>query len=551
MRSSKNLLFILISILLIGCYEDFETTTIVTQQVEPGISYRHDISGIVTDTSGLFLQGATIKIQEQTVVTDQTGKFNIQSVEINEFGSFLSVEHPQYITSGIRLYPHSSLLHAIDLSLVVKPQSYSVQNNTGGQVTTESGVELNFQPESILKNNAPYSGEYQVVIFYVDPKKEQNYNKQLRAYDIENNVPNYFPKIDAISMVSITILDNNGQELQLNAEKPVRVRFPFDNTLTSQPSSVPVLSFNEENGLWQDEGNASLLNNKYEATLSHFSWWTVSNIKQTVELCFTFESILENPPNDNIYVLNTLSGNHVQAARVDYLNETCIPVPEGEDLILTVYNFCYVQNALQIITSSTVSTKQAIKVEDNTDGYIINLNIINCQANPLPGNYKITYNGSTPVEINGDFHEINLNSCFSNSTLNIVLEDLTTGALHSKIIPLDKSQNIYEENIAVCGNIPADAVLIIDGKVFENCVAHVNPEEVVVFADDGSVLLGFDYVESGPTECRLIYTTVAEEGQAIITQIGAVGEFVTGTFEAKEIGSSELIKGSFKALRKK
>ena len=372
MNHFKYILLSALGILLCGCYEDFESTTVVTQEIEPGISVRHDIEGTVTDTSGNVIENATITINERVAISNQEGRFELQSIEINEFGSFLSVTHPEYIKTGIRIYPHSSLAHELGLTLIYKPQSSILSNTAGGQIISDNGVELTFQAESVTQDGAPYNSNYEVVIFYVDPKKDNNYNKQLRAYDLDINNNEFFPKIEAYSMASITIIGENGKELQLNPNKPVAVKFPASTDNSSIPNSASLLSFNEDRGLWEEEGTAMFINNKYEATLSHFSWWSISNIKTTSEFCFTFESTLDDPPSDNIYVLNTLSGNHIQAGLVDYKNETCIPVPDDEDLRLSVYNYCTNKRASVTINSSDISNKQVINVNDNITGFTVN-----------------------------------------------------------------------------------------------------------------------------------------------------------------------------------
>ena len=43
--------------------------------------------------------------------------------------------------------------------------------------------------------------------------------------------------------------------------------------MSTAPATIPLWSFNETTGIWQEEGSATKVRNAYVGNVSHFSWW--------------------------------------------------------------------------------------------------------------------------------------------------------------------------------------------------------------------------------------------------------------------------------------
>jgi len=548
----RYVLFIgLCLIMFVGCYEDIEITSIVTQQIEPGVLYRNDIVGVVVDTSGIPVANAQVTLVDESELTDAQGRFAFENVLIDEKGTHLAVANVGYVTTGVRIYPVKALRQTIDVTLVSEAIGFVIDNNTGGIVNHASGLTLTFAPESVLSAGKLFEGGFNVNIFFIDPQDDANFEKQLRAYDVHNQVSTSLPKIDPISMAYITVTDDKGIELNINPELPVKVDFPIKSNSSTLSQTLDLLSFDDSNGLWIDEGSAVKDADNYKAELSHFSWWTVSNIVDTKTLCLDFNSSLDEPPGDNIFVINTVSGNHIYFGTVDYDNAVCIPVPSNEELIIKAYKYCVVEvGEITIKTQELGNDPLSFNITENTTGYNISVSINDCNDDPLEGEFEVSYKGQSDLkEVTGSSFEVMLNECFDQDKVDLIIKDNNTSNIYTISVPVNPDILTYDATVKACGaGFPEDEILIIGDEVFSNCKALLNPQEVVVFAGDRSELIGFDELTTGVQSCRIISSKYTGLGEVDISEIGVVGEHIIGRFKAVRDMNGDVIEGVFKAL---
>jgi len=548
----RYVLFIgLCLIMFVGCYEDIEITSIVTQQIEPGVLYRNDIVGVVVDTSGIPVANAQVTLVDESELTDAQGRFAFENVLIDEKGTHLAVANVGYVTTGVRIYPVKALRQTIDVTLVSEAIGFVIDNITGGIVNHASGLTLTFAPESVLSAGKLFEGGFNVNIFFIDPQDDANFEKQLRAYDVHNQVSTSLPKIDPISMAYITVTDDKGIELNINPELPVKVDFPIKSNSSTLSQTLDLLSFDDSNGLWIDEGSAVKDADNYKAELSHFSWWTVSNIVDTKTLCLDFNSSLNEPPGDNIFVINTVSGNHIYFGTVDYDNAVCIPVPSNEELIIKAYKYCVVEvGEITIKTQELGNDPLSFNITENTTGYNISVSINDCNDDPLEGEFEVSYKGQSDLkEVTGSSFEVMLNECFDQDKVDLIIKDNNTSNIYTISVPVNPDILTYDATVKACGaGFPEDEILIIGDEVFSNCKALLNPQEVVVFAGDRSELIGFDELTTGVQSCRIISSKYTGLGEVDISEIGVVGEHIIGRFKAVPDMNGDVIEGVFKAL---
>ena len=548
---SRHFFFLLIFTALIsGCYEDFENTSTTTSDVVPSISYRNHILGTVQDTFGATLANVEITLNGTTIISNDAGEFKFENTPIDEIGSYLAAKGEGFIATGIRLYPVKALSQNLNITMVREHIGFSIDNSTGGKVTDKSGLEVNFAAQSILSNGIPYVGTYNVRIFYIDPKNKDQYQQQLRAYDVDEKVLSSLPKIEALSMAYISIIDENGQVLEVAPQSLVTVRFPITNGANNLPDALDLLSFNEELGLWVDEGTATKEGQTYNAELNHFSWWSVSNIIDSKELCLKFESTEASPPIDNVFVINTISGSHVYFGHVDYENEICIPVPAQGDFNLEVYKYCIVQLAERVILSSDITNEPiVIPIEENSSGFSISVQVTDCDGVPRNGTYTIDFVGRVDeLQVEGSQFTIELDECFGFENVDIILTD-EHGELYIALLAIDPFRYVYNTEIKVCpGQQSEESLLIHNGEVFRNCKALINPEEVLIFSESKKVLIGIDSKEIGESNCRIFSNAYIGNGLAEVTEFGIVGEFIVGTYKSTNDFLGSPVNGSFRAL---
>jgi hypothetical protein len=105
----------------------------------------------------------------------------------------------------------------------------------------------------------------------------------VRLYDISK--PNAIPgdlsavdengknvRLETFGAIDVTLKDANGQTLNLAPGKTAEVKLSVPpSMLASAPPKIPFFSYDEDRGLWMQEGEAGLVGGMYQGTVKHFS----------------------------------------------------------------------------------------------------------------------------------------------------------------------------------------------------------------------------------------------------------------------------------------
>jgi hypothetical protein len=74
-------------------------------------------------------------------------------------------------------------------------------------------------------------------------------------------------------MAEVSLTDNAGNPLQLKEGAASQLTFPIPAGMESNPpATIPLWYFDEERGIWIEEGTATLQGNVYVGSVTHFSW---------------------------------------------------------------------------------------------------------------------------------------------------------------------------------------------------------------------------------------------------------------------------------------
>jgi hypothetical protein len=141
-------------------------------------------------------------------------------------------------------------------------------------------------------------------------------------------------------MVAVDLTGENGEKLQPGA--PATLTFPVDPAkmkfTPSDGHKMPLWSFNEETGLWVEEGEATYSSSlqAYVGTVDHFSWHNLdypeSRASLQVKVLDKYESPIVGIPVD------------FDGQRISYTNAegvaTCV-VPSNTDMVISIESSAY------------------------------------------------------------------------------------------------------------------------------------------------------------------------------------------------------------------
>ena len=110
---------------------------------------------------------------------------------------------------------------------------------------------------------------------------------------------------------------------------------PLDASMVANaPSQIPLWWFDEDNGYWVEEGEATLQGNAYVGNVSHFSFWNCDVSAGAVDLCINITDQNQNPIAGIYAEIDTqnygMTGGYSNSNGV-----VCGWVPENETLNVT------------------------------------------------------------------------------------------------------------------------------------------------------------------------------------------------------------------------
>ncbi len=122
-------------------------------------------------------------------------------------------------------------------------------------------------------NGNAYNGNVNVAMFHLKPS-DQYLNELMPGSFLANNTDGNSRIMETYGMLHVQLTGASGQNLQIASGHTAEMTVVIDATQTSTaPATIPLWSFNETTGIWQEEGSATKVGNAYVGNVSHFSWW--------------------------------------------------------------------------------------------------------------------------------------------------------------------------------------------------------------------------------------------------------------------------------------
>lgn len=294
---------------IIGCQKDSDNFV-----PHNSSTVQTDIFGIVTDTNDEPIADALIKCNGKTTQSDQYGIYRLSDVTTDTKHNFLSITKDGYF-KGNRVF-RSSHKKELTLKTQLVSQNFDLSFNasSGGNVSKDK-ITLTFEPGSVMveESKADYNGSVTVAMHYMDPTELDTYEQMpgdLSATDLNSNIVT----LQSFGMVYVELKSQSGDQLQIKTGKEVTMTADLPSAILSKASNeIPMWHFDNETGLWKEEGKANLINNQYVAKVSHFSCWNYDAPYPSIILSGRVVDANNNPlPGLHVWVsvLTEYGGGH-------------------------------------------------------------------------------------------------------------------------------------------------------------------------------------------------------------------------------------------------
>ncbi len=301
----KNALIMacVMTMILLSCHKDssFEefNETVTTGDVVIDIStIKGEVSGIVYDESNQAVSNVTISINGYQEQTDQNGIFYFPNAQLNERGTYIKAEKDGYILGSDFIYPEAGL-NTSYIQMMQLSQDISFQADAGGTVPIERGGSIEFNPDAITSAlGGTYTGKVNVTAKRLatdDPRLEDKMPGDL----VGRNASNHEVVLATLGMVAVELRGENGEELNLREGSMARITFPIaEQDQAFAPDQIPLWYFDEDKGLWIEEGNATKVGNNYVGEVAHFSFWNCDAPFELINLCVSIVNENGTPADD-------------------------------------------------------------------------------------------------------------------------------------------------------------------------------------------------------------------------------------------------------------
>lgn len=237
------------------------------------------LSGIVRDASGTPIEGVSIVSGSSAATTNTDGFFEFDQIQVV---SVLNRSVVKFSKAG-----YFDVVRSMDAA---DGASWEVvmckkENNDFTSIKTYSSSSDQTLQAGEMKIDMPqdgykvdgtgvgYTGKVKSEMVYLDPNNER-FSEMMPGGDLAAvRSDNSSAQLVSYGMTDLNMYAENGDKLQLKDGSKAKLTFPIPAGMgENPPASIPLWSFNEKTGLWEEEGSAALQGYVYVGEVAHFSW---------------------------------------------------------------------------------------------------------------------------------------------------------------------------------------------------------------------------------------------------------------------------------------
>ena len=341
-------LFALLALVLglAACEKDTQTTETVTLGAVAGAFEPTAISafGVLTDDLGRPVADAVVRAGDVSAVTNADGYWRLDDVDAGVSFGYFAFESPGHLDGSRTVYAAPGGRYELDVELLSRAEATTVDAAAGGSVELDGGAAVTFGAGAFARTDGtPVTGAVTVHAHYLDPAAEATYRQMpgdLRGRPTGASSDADLDFLKTYGMMAVELTDAGGAEVVLADGQMATLRMPLPPAArASAPATIPLWFFDEDAGVWLEEGTATREGDAYVGEVSHFTFWNCDIPTDAVQLCgqIDFE---DGSPGDT-------ARSHVSLAVVsenwgttygytDADGSFCGLVPAGEALTLEV-----------------------------------------------------------------------------------------------------------------------------------------------------------------------------------------------------------------------
>ncbi len=456
---------------------------IIEQYTPPTDNITGSVIGFVVDENNTPVADATVRLNGQTTTTDPFGHFFFDGQTMNALGALVQIEKEGYFDGSRRFFPRESQKNRVKIQLLEKSFDASFSAASGGTVTFDD-ASVEFFPSSIrTASGQTYNGTVRVAAKWLDPSAIATLDQ------MPGNLQGVNAQVEQVAlgtygMIAVELESDSGEPLNIADDEIAAISMPVPaNMLNAAPAEIPLWSYNEEHGLWVEEGTATLQNGNYVGEVSHFSFWNCDVPYELIQLNMTL--------NDDDG--GALTYHQVQISLTDGTTgevTTCYGytdgngnlsglVPANEVLTMKIIGACGTTAYSNDIGPFSADTDLGIIIVSNTaiNNTTVSGNLIDCNGDALTdGVVLISFDGQAIYHYSSsaDF-SVTFTTCENTSEVEVIGVD-PSNLEQSTAVAAPANATTDLGTISACGIITSYIRVVVDGVelIYVNATVQQN-----------------------------------------------------------------------------
>jgi hypothetical protein len=486
----KFSLFLLsILVLAIGCREDDmmppDTNPNPTEEVT---RIANSVLGMVIDEDGLPVADALVSMETSTTLTDENGVFRLNNVQVPSNRAFVKVEKAGYFHGSRTYIPSKGSLDRVRIRLLERTIVSSFAASQGGVAQLDDDLTVTFPANGFVDlNGNTYSGNVDVAAVYLDPTDPQ-LAEIMPGNLYALNADNEEQILQTFGMAGVELTGDQGQELQIADGQKAELRMQVPGALLADaPASIPLWHFDEEEGIWMEEGSASLIGNEYVGQVAHFSFW---NCDVPSDFVYLDGKVIYKggQPIAGLLIEIESASSGTAYGTTDEEGVFEGYVPNDDPLVLNILNECgmvvYSQDLGTLSNDVSLPTIELDPSTLSTNFSEIEGSVENCDGEPVQNGYVL-------IDLEGENNSITLpisNGTFSGVVATCTATELLVVAIDQDAdkevsIIVDVEPEIDLGTLVACDNLQEFIEYTMDG------ITYTLIEDLGIIDSVGSTLI--------------------------------------------------------------
>ena len=332
---------VLILLLMLSCSDNSGDNSNISPEFNynQGNSVNRNFQGLILDTSGNPVNNATVQIGNSSAQTSTSGSFLIVGALVKERFAHVKVSKTGFI-SGSRVLVPTSGDNRINIMLIPNTPTAIITSGANSEVSLPNGTKVKFDGSFKDASDNAYSGNVQVSLYHLKPTN--TYLSELMPGSLlASNASGEARVLETFGMLHVELTGSAGEKLNLANGHTAEISLDIDaSQLGTSPTTIPLWSFDEANGIWEEEGTATRVGNKYIGTVSHFSWWNCDAPFPQCNLTVTVNNSANLPISNVKVAIRRPSQTYAVTGITNTSGQVTGIIPANESLTIQILDFC-------------------------------------------------------------------------------------------------------------------------------------------------------------------------------------------------------------------